>query len=446
MKNKLLIVDDQADIRQLLAGILEDEGYKAIAVPSGEEALSAIEIHKPHTVLLDVWLANPRFDGMYFLDIIKKNHKHLPVIMISGHGTIETAVNSLKKGAYDFIEKPFKTDVLLNVVKRSCELFRLRMELTQAREEEDGHQLMGISSKIAALRQSAIRAAKTNSRILLQGPTGIGKKSLARFIHNQSPRQSAPFTVVRCEKGQKISLQDQFLGTSSLGRVLDANIEGTIYFDAVDHLSLKDQEYLLNLLRCQQIESRIICGTTQDLDVLVKAGTFLEDLFFRINVVALNIPALKDRCEDIPTIFQEIVKLEARSFGAEPKELSSDALVVLQAYDWPGNIRQMKNMIESLYIHHPNTEMVTIPMLPDFLQLDRQQSVAHAFDKDRILSASLKDAREQFEKAYLSLHLSRFNGNISKMSRAVGMDRTALHRKIKQLNLQLEQVDEELSS
>lgn len=442
MKNKLLIVDDQADIRQLLAGILEDEGYNAIAVSSGEEALSAIEMHRPHTVLLDVWLANPRFDGMYFLDIIKRNHKHLPVIMISGHGTIETAVNSLKKGAYDFIEKPFKTDVLLNVVQRSCELFRLRTELSQAREEEEGHQLVGISSTITTLRQSVMRAAKTNSRILLQGPTGIGKQSLARFIHTQSPRQSAPFTVVRCEKGQNTSFQAQLSGTSTMGGALDTNIEGTIYFDAVDHLNPQDQGYLLNLLRGQQIESRIICGTTQDLAVLVKAGTFLEDLFFRINVVALNIPALKDRCEDIPTIFQEIMKLEAHAFGGEPKELSSDALVVLQAYSWPGNIRQMRNMIESLYIHHPHAPMVTIPMLPEFFHLDRQERVAQAFDKERILSAPLKDAREQFEKAYLALHFARFNGNISKMSRAVGMDRTALHRKIKQLNLQFEALDE----
>lgn len=445
MKNKILIVDDQYDIRQLLSGILSDEGYHPITVESGEKAIEAIDAQNPHVVLLDVWLANPRFDGVYFLDLIKKKNANLPVIMISGHGTIETAVNSLKKGAYDFIEKPFKTEVLLSAINRAVEYANLKRELNQIWSQRDKpDDLIGISSKIGALRQAVDRVSKTNGRVLIEGETGAGKESLACLIHEKSARKRNPFCVLSCVELTPEDFDKKVFGDMGTPGLFELAAEGTVYLDSVHALTMPCQQKLLKALREGEVAPRIISSTTIDMKSLVEKGVFLEDLFFRLNVVNLKIPSLKERCEDIPQILDYFIKSKSQAAGLKPKILLPDVMIVLQSYDWPGNVRQLKNFVEWLLMTYPDEKEVTANMLPTEFKFDQKASVSEVFDKEWILSLELKEAREKFEKVYLTLHMKRFNGNISKTSKSVGMDRTALHRKIRQLGIAFASLTEPL--
>ena len=450
MKHTILIVDDQADIRQLLSGILSDEGYETVVAETGEQALEKIKAHRPHVVLLDVWLANPRFDGVYFLDLIKKSDPFLPVIMISGHGTVETAVSSLKKGAYDFIEKPFKTDRLLGTISRALEFFLLRKELDQLRGSMDKpRDVVGISSDIVALKQAIDRSAKTNGRVLIEGPSGVGKQSIAHLIHEKSLRKDKPFHIVSCANLSLEAFEEKLLGSQAPG-IFETAAEGTVYLDGLQDLPMDSQLKFLQVLREGKftrkgldgfvaIQSRFICGTTVNLESRVKENKFHQDLYYRLNVVSLKVPALVERCEDIPLLCESVIKEMAEAKGEKEKKLTSDALIVLQSYDWPGNVRQLRNVMEWLFITYPEDTQITAQMLPAEFSFDHQKTVSEVFNKEWILSLELKEAREKFEKVYLSLHMRRFNGNISKTSRSVGMDRTALHRKIRQLGLVVEQ-------
>ncbi|MFN7663015.1 MAG: sigma-54-dependent transcriptional regulator [Alphaproteobacteria bacterium] len=446
MKHTILIVDDQSDIRQLLAGILSDEGYETIAVESGEEALEKIESHGPHVVLLDVWLANPRFDGVYFLDLIKQKDPLLPVIMISGHGTVETAVSSLKKGAYDFIEKPFKTERLLATIERALEFSLLQKELHLLKEGlEKPTEIVGISSESVALRQTVDRVARTNGRILIEGPLGAGKQSLAYLIHEKSIRKGKPFVVVSCMGLSSELFDRKFLGSSTALGILETAAEGTIYLDGLQDLSKDVQLKFMNILRegkfsrkeggMAPLEVRFICGSNLNLEDQVKAGEFHQDLFYRLNVIPLKISSLSHRCEDIPLLADSMMTRLVESRGCKEKEFTPEAKLVLQSYDWPGNVRQLRNVMEWVYITYPQETQITGQMLPAEIRLENQETISQVFNKEWILSLELKDAREKFEKVYLGLHMRRFNGNISKTSRSVGMDRTALHRKIRQLGL-----------
>jgi two-component system, NtrC family, nitrogen regulation response regulator NtrX len=456
MKPVILIVDDQADIRQLLSGVLTDEGYEALAVETGEHALEKIKTYRPHVVLLDVWLANPRFDGVYFLDLIKKIDASLPVIMISGHGTIEMAVNSLKKGAYDFIEKPFKTDRLLTTIARAVEFSMLRKELDHLRETvEKPFDLVGVSSQTTALKQTIERAAKTNGRVLIQGSSGVGKQSIARLIHDKSVRASKPFVVISCATLSGDEFQKKFLGIEGAAGVLETASEGTVYLSDIHDMPLDTQLKFLQILREGKVargessipvHTRFICGTVQDLTTLVEEKKFHQDLYYRLNVIFMKVPDLCERCEDIPFIYESLIKEIAETKGEKEKVLTPDARIVIQSYDWPGNIRQLRNVIEWLFITYPSETDITAQMLPFELKLDNQKIVSEVFNKEWILSLELKDAREKFEKVYLALHMRRFNGNITKTSRSVGMDRTALHRKIRQLGLITEDTEEYVES
>lgn len=457
MKPVILIVDDQADIRQLLSGVLSDEGYEAIAVETGEQALDKIKTHRPNVVLLDVWLANPRFDGVYFLDLIKQTDPSLPVIMISGHGTVETAVSSLKKGAYDFIEKPFKTDRLLATISRAIEFSVLRKELDHLREVmERPYNLVGISSQTNLLKQTIERASKTNGRILIQGSSGVGKQSIAYLIHDKSARRTKPFVVVSCAHLSAKEFEKKFFGTESCAGVLEIASEGSIYLSDIQDMPWESQLKFLHVLREGKftrggggvilVHARFICGTTQDLEELVKENKFHQDLYYRLNVICMKVPKLSERCEDIPLIAECLIQKVAQSKGEAEKILSQDARIVLQSYDWPGNIRQLHNVVEWLFITYPSEIDITAKMLPPELKFDNQKMISEVFNKEWILSLELKDAREKFEKVYLALHMRRFNGNISRTSRSVGMDRTALHRKIRQLGLIAEEAAEYVES
>lgn len=450
MKHTILIVDDQADIRQLLSGILSDEGYETIVAESGEQALEKIKAYRPHVVLLDVWLANPRFDGVYFLDLIKQSDPWLPVIMISGHGTVETAVSSLKKGAYDFIEKPFKTDRLLGTIARALEFSLLRKELDHLKGHMDKpKEIVGISSEMVALKHAIDRGAKTNGRVLIEGPLGIGKQSIAHLIHEKSLRKDKPFIVVSCSNLSLEAFEEKLLGSHGPGSLETAS-EGTIYLDSIHDLPMESQLKFLQILREGKFarkggegfvstQARFICGTSVNLESLVKQNKFHQDLYYRLNVISLKVPALAERCEDIPVLCEAVIKEIAEEKGEKEKTLTSDARIVLQSYDWPGNLRQLRNVMEWLFITYPNDTEITAQMLPAEFSFDNQKDVSEIFNKEWILSLELKEARERFEKVYLGLHMRRFNGNISKTSRSVGMDRTALHRKIRQLGLVAEE-------
>ena len=458
MKHSILIVDDQADIRQLLSGILSDEGYETIAVESGEAALEKIKTHRPHVVLLDVWLANPRFDGVYFLDLIKKAQPTLPVIMISGHGTVETAVNSLKKGAYDFIEKPFKTDRLLATLSRALEFSLLKEEIRNLKEFSEKQQdLIGISSKINALKQTIEKSSKTNGRILIQGSTGVGKETIAHLIHSKSLRKNKSFSIVSCANLKPADFEEKFFGKEDSIGLLEKFTEGTVYLDGIQGMPLETQLKFLQVLREGKFtragksdpittDVRFVSGTTKDLLTLVKEKKFHEDLYYRLNVISMNVPDLCDRCEDIPVISDFFIKEMAKSKGEKDKTILQDARIVFQAYEWPGNVRQLRNTIEWLFITYPLEIEISAQMLPPELKLDNKKSVSEVFNKEWILSLNLKEAREKFEKVYLSLHMRRFNGNISKTSTSVGMDRTALHRKIRQLGLAARETADQMGS
>ena len=436
MKNKILIVDDQFDIRQLLSGLLSDEGYETLPVESGELALDMIESQQPHVILLDVWLANPRFDGVYFLDLIRKKHPDLPVIMISGHGTIETAVNSLKKGAYDFIEKPFRTEMLLSTIKRAIEYSKLKKELRYVKRDlKTPDDLVGLSSKVSAIRQAIEKTSKSNSRIFIEGEPGVGKQAIAYLIHHKSVRRHGPFCVVSCAQMSLSEFEKKLVGDSEKPGLLEFSTEGTLYFDGIESLSAECQVKLLQLLREGALQSRIIVGAAGNLNALAEKGLFSEDLLFRLKVVSFVVPSLRERCEDIPLIYDYFMQKFSKEAGVKPKRLLQDAMIVLQAYDWPGNIRQLKNMVEWLLIGYADVDEISAQMLPPEMRLSHKGHVSQVFDKEWILSLSLKDAREKFEKVYLTLHMNRFSGNISKTSKSVGMDRTALHRKIKHLGI-----------
>ncbi|HCI48794.1 MAG: hypothetical protein A2977_00970 [Alphaproteobacteria bacterium RIFCSPLOWO2_01_FULL_45_8] len=454
MKPVVLIVDDQVDIRQLLSGVLQDEGYETIAVETGEQALDKIKTHRPSVVLLDVWLANPRFDGVYFLDLIKQIDSSVPVIMISGHGTVETAVSSLKKGAYDFIEKPFKTDRLLATISRAIEFSVLRKELDHLKEIVDKPQdLVGVSSQVNLLRQSIERTAKTNGRVLIQGSAGVGKQSIAHLIHEKSVRANKPFIVVSCAQLSAVDFEAKFLGTERSSGVLETASGGTIYLSDIQDMPMESQLKFLQILREGKFtrggggvvvtQTRFICGTTEDLGQFVKENKFHQDLYYRLNVVFMKVPNLSERCEDIPFLCDHLIQRMAQGKQEAEKILSQDARIVMQACEWPGNIRQLRNVVEWLFITYPSDIDITAQMLPTELKLDNQKMISEVFNKEWILSLALKEAREKFEKVYLALHIRRFNGNIAKTSRSVGMDRTALHRKIKQLGLETPEYVEE---
>ncbi len=456
MAYSILILDDQEDICQLLCSILEDEGYEAHAVATGQEALDYISVSRPHLVILDVWLKDMRFDGIHFLEVIKQTYPNLPVVMISGHGTVETAVNSLQKGAYDFIEKPFKTERLLNIVARGIEFSKLSEELEMLRHEVTAvEDLEGTSSQTALLKQNIERLAKNNSRILIEGPAGVGKETVARLIHKNSSRQSKPFLVVNCSNLNGASFELDFFGKEEKSESKDFKItlglleradKGTLYLDNLQDMPLETQSKILQVIQEQKfhriggqksihVDVRIISATAMDLQKRISEGLFRQDLYYRLNVVSLDVPSLESRREDIKSFIEFFANKKAEKIGAPPRVFSKEAVAILETYNWPGNIRQLENLVEWVMIMHPNEKSVKLDHLPGEIHLSNQKDVEDVMDAKLLLSLQLKEAREEFEKTYIALHVRRFNGNISKTANAIGMERTALHRKIKLLNL-----------
>ncbi|MFO1154641.1 MAG: sigma-54 dependent transcriptional regulator [Rhodospirillales bacterium] len=454
----ILIVDDEADIRVLVSGILDDEGFEAREAADSDATLAAIAQRRPGLVLLDIWLQGSRLDGMEILELLKREHPDLPVVIMSGHGTIETAVDAIKLGAYDFIEKPFKADRMILVLNRALEAARLKRENEELRLRGGGHwELIGHSAVIGQLRQAIDRVAPTNSRVLIAGPAGAGKELVARLIHRQSRRASGPFVVLNCASMVPERMEVELFGVEGGGDgngptrktgTFEAAHNGTLFLDEVADMPAETQGKIVRVLQEQvffrvggrtrvEVNVRVIAGTTRDLADEIRAGHFREDLFYRLSVVPVRVPALKERRDDIPLLARHFMVRAAESSGQRPREIQEDAMASLQTYDWPGNVRELRNIVERLLIMAPGS--AGDPIRADMLPSEFDANLVSTRRSDRsteIMGLPLKNAREIFEREYLLAQVNRFGGNISRTAAFVGMERSALHRKLKSLGIQ----------
>ena len=456
MAHDILVVDDEADIRALICGILNDEGYDTRGAGNSAEALAAIRSRQPTLVILDIWLQGSELDGLEILKIVRRELPNLPVVMISGHGTIETAVAAIKIGAYDFIEKPFKTDRLLLFVERAIEAARLRRENEDLRLRAGGdEELVGNSAKMSQLRQQVERVAPTGSRIMISGPPGAGKEVLARLVHKRSRRVEGPFVVLNSARLAPERFEMELFGAEAgatgagspriVGMFEQAH-GGTLFLDEVADMPIETQGKIVRALQDQhfqrvgggkvEVDVRVIASTNRDLAIEIAAGRFREDLFYRLAVVPLSIPALADRREDIPLLARELMRRAATAARMPPREFGDDALAALQAHTWPGNVRQLRNVIEWLLIMAPGEthQPIRAETLPAEIG-SAAPSVARWDRGSELMGLPLREAREMFERDYLIAQVSRFGGNISRTAAFIGMERSALHRKLKSLGV-----------
>jgi two-component system nitrogen regulation response regulator NtrX len=456
MASDILIVDDEADIRDLVAGILEDEGYEARTARDSDEAEAAIAQRRPNLMFLDIWLQGSRLDGLQLLDSVKAEHPHLPVVMISGHGNIETAVAAIKKGAYDFIEKPFKADRLVLVADRALETSRLKREVRELKQlAPHSASLVGSSGPMLHLRQTIEKVAPTNSRVLIVGPSGAGKELTARTIHALSPRATGPFVVINAAAITPERMEIELFGIEGangaqagarkIGALEEAH-DGTLFIDEIGDMPRETQNKILRVLVDQtfqraggstkvEVNVRIITSTTRNLEEEIAAGRFREDLYHRLSVVPIRVPPLVERREDVSELVEHFMEQISQASGLPKRRIGNDALAVLQTHDWPGNVRQLRNNVERLMIlagGDPEA-VITADMLPQDVG-----SMVPAMPKgggEHLMGMPLRDAREAFEREYLRAQISRFSGNISRTAEFVGMERSALHRKLKALGM-----------
>ncbi|RDD62094.1 sigma-54-dependent transcriptional regulator [Ferruginivarius sediminum] len=458
MAHDVLIVDDEADIRLMITGLLEDEGYTCRTAGDSDSALEAIRARIPSLVMLDIWLQNSTMDGLDLLQVIRRDHPYLPIVMISGHGTIENAVWAIKHGAYDFIEKPFKTDRILLCVERAIENAALKRENEELRLRAGRDaDLIGRSTHVQQLRHNIQKVAPTGSRVLITGPAGAGKEVAARLLHSESRRAQGPFVVLNCAIMHPDRLESELFGVESdssgengdgakIGTFERAH-GGTLVLDEVSDMPLETQGKIVRVLQDQsfirvggskrvEVDVRVIASSNRDLQRLISEGRFREDLYYRLNVVPLTVPALSDRREDIPELVEHFVAYAAKSAGLPPRQLSEDALAALQSYGWPGNVRQLRNVIDWLLIMAPGEadEPIRADMLPSEI-VSAAPTALNANGHAEIMSLPLREARELFERQYLEAQVTRFGGNISRTAAFVGMERSALHRKLRSLGI-----------
>lgn len=450
----ILIIDDENDIRELVAGILQDEGYNTRTAGNTDSALQAIAERRPTLIFLDIWLQGSQLDGLELLAIIKEQHAELPVVMISGHGNIETAVSAIKAGAYDFIEKPFEADRLILIAERALESFKLKREVKELRERSsDTDELIGSSSIINQVRHLIERIAPTNSRVMIMGPSGSGKELIARNIHEYSKRSNGPFVVLNAATIQPDTMEIELFGIeANRGRVrkigaLEEAHGGTLYLDEVADMPKETQNKILRVLVDQKfqridgatrihVDVRILSSTARDLEALIQTGEFREDLFHRLCVVPLAMPALSERREDIPELIHHFMHKISHATGLPTRIIADDAMAVLQAHDWPGNIRQLHNNIERLMIlaRGDDNEEITADLLPEEVSAMLPKAPGGE-GSENLMALPLREAREIFEHGYLTAQINRFGGNISRTAEFVGMERSALHRKLKSLGI-----------
>ena len=447
----ILIVDDERDIRELISEILIDEGYTTRLAGTSEDAMREVTSQPPGLLILDIWLKDSDMDGIDILKKVKSDYSEVPVVIISGHGNIEIAVAAIKQGAYDFIEKPFNIDQLLVVIRRAMETSRLRREnITLRQKDAPVSDLIGSSAGFRALLSQLDKVAKSNSRIMLRGGLGVGKETAARYIHAHSDRAAGPFVLVGCATIEPDRMEEVLFGRESGDQngaqgLLEQAHGGVIYFDEVADMPLVTQSKILRVLVDQKLQRvggndqikvdlRVLSSTSCDLEVEIAERRFREELFHRLNVVPVEVPTLEERREDIPELVEHFVEHFNQTQGLNVRKLSDDAAALLQTLPWPGNIRQLKNVIERILILSDGTGPISADEIPS----DTQKSVG-ANDGGGMsanwATLPLREAREAFEREYLIMQINRFGGNISKTANFVGMERSALHRKLKSLGV-----------
>src|SRR5690349_10326796 len=452
MALEVLVVDDEADIRELVSGVLEDEGFAVRTAGDSTTALDAVENRRPSLVLLDVWLQGSKLDGLQLLQEIKQRDSTLPVLMISGHGNLDTAVAAIREGAVDFIEKPFEASRLLHLVNRATETDRLRRENVALRMQVGvDDQLNGNSVPINTVRATLKRVAPTGSRVLITGPAGVGKEIAARMIHAWSPRAAAPFIVVSAAMMSPDRVEEELFGVESegVGRpgLLEQAHGGTLFLDEIADMPATTQAKILRVLTDQsyhrvggqrpiKVDVRVLSATARNLSDEIAAGRFREDLYYRLNVVPVRLPPLRERREDIPELVSHFLTRYAAERRIQPPKISEEAIAALQAHDWPGNVRQLRNVIERTLILAPEdrASCIEVDLLPPEI-LDNQSAMGGASTAMAIMGSPLREARESFEREYLKIQIRRFSGNISRTASFIGMERSALHRKLKALGI-----------
>ena len=447
----ILIVDDERDIRELVAGVLSDEGYECRTAADSSSALESVDAKRPSLVLLDVWLHGSQMDGLEVLDAIKAREPELPVIIFSGHGNIDTAVSAVSRGAMDFIEKPFEAERLLHLVGRATETERLRRENSRLREGSvEGGEFTGNSAAINAVRATLKRVAGTGSRVLISGPAGSGKEVAARLLHSWSTRADKPFVIVNSARITPERFEEELFGEEAEGKLvrpglLETADGGTLYLDEVADMPLSTQARILRVLTEQSfvrvggtrqigVDVRVVSSTARDLEGEMEEKRFREDLFYRLNVVPVEVPSLSERRDDIPSLAQHFFARYAIEQGIRPPDISEEAMAALQAYDWPGNVRQLRNVVERTIILTPRDqlEIVEADMLSEEVTGGKLGGTG---GMAQLMGAPLREARESFEREYLAIQIRRFSGNISKTASFIGMERSALHRKLKLLGM-----------
>lgn len=454
MPFEVLIVDDEADIRDLVGGILEDEGYVVRFAANSDAALEAFKSRRPDLVLLDVWLQGSKLDGLEILPLIVGIDETIPVILISGHGNIETAVTALKRGAYDFIEKPFKTERLLIVVQRALETARLKQENQNLKNRNIGIDvLLGQSLAINHLKSAIEKVAPMNSRILISGPSGSGKEIVARQIHEKSSRASGPFIAISASSISSENMESELFGEELAdGRptkigVFERAHNGTLLLDEVGDMPFETQTKILRVLVEQkfkrlggsnnvEVDVRVLSSTAKDLRALISSSKFREDLYHRLNVVPIKVPSLAERREDVPSLIEFFATKISSANGIAKRQFSPEAIAALQAASWPGNVRELRNLIERVLILSQGD--LKQPIKVEQLSLDGAGvgELAERTGLHHLVSLPLREARETFEREYLSAQIARFGGNISRTATFIGMERSALHRKLKTLSVE----------
>ena len=454
MASDILIVDDEADIRELVAGILDDEGFSTRTARDSDSALAEIANRRPSLVFLDIWLQGSKLDGLQLLEQVKRDHADLPVVMISGHGNIETAVAAIKRGAYYFIEKPFKSDRLILVATRALETSRLKREVKELKQLAPTASIMtGRSACMNQLRQTIERAAKANSRILIVGPSGAGKELSARTLHNASSRSDGPFIVINAAAITPERMEVELFGVEPNGEharktgALEEAHGGTLFIDEIGDMPRETQNKILRVLVEQtfqrqggtakvSVDVRIISSTARNLEEEIAAGRFREDLYHRLSVVPIRVPPLSERREDIPELIDYFMDQISAATGLPKRQIGQDAMAVLQSHVWPGNVRQLRNNVERVMIlagGGPEV-IITADMLPQDVG-SMVPAMPTSNNGEHIMGLPLREAREVFERDYLMAQISRFSGNISRTAEFVGMERSALHRKLKALGV-----------
>ncbi len=449
MSANILIVDDEADIRNLIQGILEDEGYAIRQAANAKQAYEEIEQQSPDLIVLDIWLRESEHDGLEILAKVKEEDPALPIIMISGHGTIETAVSAIKKGAYDFIEKPFKADRLLLMIRRALETAELRRENEKLKQKSgESYKLITESAQMQAFKQTLEKAAPTNSRILLTGEPGTGKDLVSRLLHKYSNRADKPFLALNCATLHPERLERELFGSEggTMGLLEQADT-GTLLLDEVADMPLETQGKIVRVLQEQkfqklggdkfvEVDVRIIASTNRDLEQAVEEGLFRQDLYYRLNVVPVQVPPLREHLEDISALIEYFSEAISGQTGIPVKTFSEKAIGAMKAYGWPGNVRQLRNVVEWVMIMNSNSaeDVIETDHLPP--EINPTNSPAGNSELNiNFMDLPLREAREMFERDYLLSQVKRFGGNISKTAEFIGMERSAFHRKLKSLQI-----------